>query len=59
MQKIVDFDEWCPKCAHYKLPENEDPCWDCLNEPANEDSRKPQMFQEKISKKGVAKKSSS
>lgn len=51
MQKIVDFDEWCPKCEFYKLPEEEDPCWDCLNEPSNEDSRKPQQFKERTSKK--------
>lgn len=40
----VNFHEWCPKCEHYKLEEREDPCHDCLNEPANDDSRKPVMF---------------
>ena len=42
----VNFHEWCPKCEHYKLEEREDPCHDCLNEPANDDSRKPVMFKE-------------
>lgn len=42
----VDFQEWCPKCEHFKLKEHEDPCHDCLNEPVNDDSRKPVMFKE-------------
>lgn len=42
----VDFHEWCPKCEHFKLAEREDPCHDCLNEPINEDSRKPVMFKD-------------
>lgn len=40
----VNFQEWCPKCEHYKLEESKDPCHDCLNEPVNDDSRKPVMF---------------
>lgn len=42
----VDFHEWCPKCEHFKLEEHEDPCHDCLNEPVNDDSRKPVMFKD-------------
>lgn len=42
----VNFYEWCPKCEHFKLAEHEDPCHDCLNEPVNDDSRKPVMFKE-------------
>ena len=42
----VDFHEWCPKCEHFKLKEWEDPCHDCLNEPINEDSRRPVMFKD-------------
>lgn len=42
----VNFQEWCPKCEHYKLKECEDPCHDCLNQPVNDDSRKPVMFKE-------------
>lgn len=42
----VNFKEWCPKCEHFKLAEHEDPCHDCLNEPVNDDSRKPVMFKE-------------
>lgn len=40
----VNFQEWCPKCEHYKIEEREDPCHDCLNQPVNDDSRKPVMF---------------
>ena len=42
----VNFQEWCPKCEHFKLAEHEDPCHDCLNEPVNDDSRKPVMFKD-------------
>lgn len=48
----VDFQKWCPKCEHCKLDEKEDPCHDCLNEPTNDDSRKPVMFKE-ASKSGT------
>ena len=42
----VNYKEWCPKCEHFKLAEHEDPCHDCLNEPVNDDSRKPVMFKD-------------
>ena len=42
----VNFQEWCPKCEHFKLAEHEDPCHDCLNQPINDDSRKPIMFKD-------------
>lgn len=45
--KIVDFHKWCEKCEYKDLSESEDPCWDCLNEPVNEDSTKPLYFKEK------------
>lgn len=46
----VDYQLWCPKCEHFKLAEHEDPCHDCLNEPVNDDGRKPVMFKEGDSK---------
>lgn len=46
MQKIVDF-EWCHKCEHYNVVDWDDPCNDCLNNPANEDSRRPLYFKPK------------
>ena len=44
--KEVKFDEYCPKCQHYNKGEDEDPCWDCLNQGWNEDTHKPVMFKE-------------
>lgn len=38
---IVAFDEYCATCKYKDLPESEDPCYDCLAHPANENSRKP------------------
>ena len=43
---IVAFEEWCKKCIHKDKKEEEDPCWDCLVTPVNDDSRKPVMFKE-------------
>lgn len=46
-QKIVNFEEYCPKCEYYPKAENEDPCWDCLNNSTNTWSHKPVYFEEK------------
>ena len=48
-QKIVKFDEYCKQCEHEKKAENEDPCWDCLTIPVNEDSYRPTQFSPKSS----------
>ena len=44
--KEVRFDEYCKKCKHWNLPESEDPCDLCLENPSNEWSRKPVYFEE-------------
>lgn len=44
INKEVRFDRWCSKCKYKNLKENEDPCWDCLDEPVNENSTKPLYF---------------
>lgn len=44
--KEVDFEKYCKICKYYDKAENEDPCWDCLNEPANEHSQRPVNFKE-------------
>lgn len=44
--KEVLFNEYCAKCKFYKVKETDDPCNDCLDEPANEDSHKPVYFKE-------------
>ena len=40
-QKEVFFWEYCKTCKHYSTPETDDPCNECLGEPANENSHKP------------------
>lgn len=45
-QKIVLFDKYCPICKHYKKTEDEDPCWECLDDPVNVWSHKPVRFKE-------------
>lgn len=46
MEKIVEYDLYCYKCKHYKLSDSEFPCDECLDNPSNEDSRKPIYFKE-------------
>lgn len=45
--KIVHFDEYCKTCKHEKVDESEDPCHDCLDQPANSNSHKPVRWEEK------------
>ena len=45
--KIVEFDKWCKLCEHWEKREDEDPCFDCLNQGWNEDSTKPILYKEK------------
>ena len=45
--KEVYFNEYCPTCKHYEKGENEDPCWDCLDQGWNEGSHKPIKWEEK------------
>ena len=41
---LVEYDKWCEKCLYKDKKEEEDPCWDCLTTPINDDSRKPVEF---------------
>lgn len=47
MYKEVYFDQYCKTCEHKDLPESEDPCFDCLEEPTNLESHKPVYYKEK------------
>jgi hypothetical protein len=49
--KEVHFDEYCKKCEFYNNKEDEDPCWDCLDNPVNTYSKKPVYFKEKVKEK--------
>lgn len=47
--KIVNYDLYCQTCKNY-LEDESDPkskCWDCLDEPVNQDSHKPINYEEK------------
>lgn len=44
--KIVEF-TWCDECKYKNQAENQDPCYDCLQEPVNIDSRRPVYFESK------------
>lgn len=43
--KEVRFDIWCQQCKHFNKLENEEPCYECLVEPANVDSTRPVNFE--------------
>lgn len=45
--KEVYFGEYCKTCKHETLPEEEEPCWSCLNEPVALHSHKPVKWEEK------------
>ena len=44
--KIVYYNEYCKSCKHKNLPETEEPCDTCLENPVNEDSHRPVMWEE-------------
>ena len=39
--KEVYFDKYCATCANKDIAESEEPCYECLSEPAREYSHKP------------------
>lgn len=53
---IVEFEKYCPKCQYYKSDENDDPCYECLKVGARENSRKPERYLPRVSKKRIHKK---
>lgn len=46
-EKEVHFDKYCELCEYRDKKDNEDPCWDCLDTPSNENSHKPIFFKER------------
>lgn len=46
-EKFVNFRLYCPKCANYEVPQDEEPCNECLNYPTNRYSEKPVNYKEK------------
>lgn len=45
--KEVYFHEYCKSCKHKELPDHEDPCNECLDNPVNVHSHKPVNYEEK------------
>ena len=45
--KMVYYHEYCSKCKHEKVKDEDDPCAECLEEPVNVNSHKPVKFEEK------------
>lgn len=47
LEKEVYFGEYCKKCKHNALKEEEEPCDECLRYPVNQYSHKPVKYEEK------------
>ena len=47
VEKIVEFDKYCPKGKYENLDSVSDPCNECLDNPVNEHSTKPICYEEK------------
>lgn len=47
MEKEVYFGDYCKTCEYETKKEEDDPCYDCLNNPVNEDSHRPLHYKEK------------
>ena len=47
-EREVYYHLWCPKCEHWNLKGDDDPCDECLNQPYNIDSHKPINYKEKV-----------
>ena len=47
LYKFVDYDIYCPKCKHCDVPEEDDPCDECMTWPINLNSSKPLNFEER------------
>ena len=45
--KEVYFDKYCKTCKHKDVPEKDDPCAECLENPINLYSHKPVNYKEK------------
>lgn len=47
IEKEVYFGKYCSTCKHEKVSEQDDPCYDCLNQFTNSYSHKPINWEEK------------
>jgi len=49
--KIVDFEKYCATCKYRLNAESDSPCWECLDIPARESSKKPEKWEPKFIRK--------
>ena len=47
IDKEVYFSDYCNKCEHADLTEDQEPCFHCLENPVNTYSHKPLDYKEK------------
>lgn len=47
LYKEVYYSQYCSTCKHRDLPEDKDPCHECLNNPTNVYSHKPVNWKER------------
>lgn len=47
LYKEVYYSQYCSTCKHRDLPEDKDPCHECLNNPMNVYSHKPVNWKER------------
>ncbi len=43
--KIVEFEKWCETCKYKDIPENEEPCEECISMGVREYSHKPEKYE--------------
>lgn len=46
ISKEVDFFQYCKKCKHKNVPQDQEPCTYCLDISAKHNSKKPEKFEE-------------
>ena len=46
-EMIVDFETYCKSCKYKDVPEQWDPCNDCMSFPTNQESEKPVCYEAK------------
>lgn len=47
IERMVDFEKWCPKCKHNDIAENTIPCAYCMETSIRDYTDKPEKFEEK------------
>ncbi len=45
--KMVNLHKYCPTCKYEDVPEEDDPCNECIDNPVNEHTEKPVKWEAK------------